>query len=101
MNNTIPFRRPAPLSQAAHRVITDDGIIWHLNRAQMTDRGLMRERMAHDIRNMLRDRGPDAVLITDDFLAIGWTRAQVELHYRAAFSLLKGHIAASAAPVCA
>jgi hypothetical protein len=98
MPNPIPLHRPRPIPA---RLTTHDGTIWNLKRAEMTDTGLMRERMAHDIQAMLRDRGPHAVITTDDFLRLGWTRGQIDRHRAAACRLIKADATPTAPKVSA
>jgi hypothetical protein len=90
LSNPIPFRTKPPL-----RTVTQDGTIWNVNRAALKDSGLARERMAHDISAIYRQRGANAVITTDDLLSLGWTRGQVERHWRDASAMVKRDEAAS------
>ncbi len=62
------------------RTATDDGYIWPALRADMVTSPNIRERMAEDLGKLLNDRGADAVITTEDYLRLGWTREQVTLH---------------------
>lgn len=68
----------ARLSEA--RVATQDGYIWPVTRAEMITGPNIRERMAEDLGSLVRERGADAVITTEDYLRLGWTRDQVTLH---------------------
>lgn len=68
----------ARLSEA--RQATHDGYIWPVTRADMITGPNIRERMAEDLGRMVRERGADAVITTQDYLRLGWTRDQVEIH---------------------
>ena len=68
----------ARLSEA--RVATQDGYIWPVIRADMITGPNIRERMAEDLASLVRERGCDAVITTQDYLRLGWTRDQVEIH---------------------
>lgn len=68
----------ARLSEA--RVATQDGYIWPVIRADMITGPNIRERMAEDLGSMIRERGADGVITTQDYLRLGWTRDQVEIH---------------------
>lgn len=62
------------------RTPTHDGYIWPALRADMVTSPNIRERMAEDLGKLLNDRGADAVITTEDYLRLGWTREQVTQH---------------------
>lgn len=68
----------ARLSEA--RSATQDGYIWPVTRAEMITGPNIRERMAEDLGSLVRERGAEAVITTEDYLRLGWTRDQVALH---------------------
>ncbi len=69
---------------------THDGWIWPFTRDAMITQQNIRKRMAEDLRTMLQQRGMDAVVTTEDYLRLGWTRGQVIRHGLAAGRLLTG-----------
>lgn len=77
-----------PAYQAEARRQTDDGRIWPFSRAAMRNGQAIRERIAEDLRALLRARGAGAVITTEDYLLLGWRRQQAEQHGLAAVRLL-------------
>ena len=77
---------PAYPAEARRR--TDDGLIWPFSRAAMRNPEAIRERMAGDLRDLLRARGAGTLVTTADYLLLGWRREQVERHGLAAARLL-------------
>ena len=89
----IPGTRPAPpvaacvsLAQAAlssptHRETRRPDGTWPVARAEMRSARRIRERLIEDARALIARR---TILLTDDFLRMGWGRAQINEHGRAA-----------------
>lgn len=73
----------SPTQREARRA-TDDGFIWPVERGHMRSGRRIRERLREDAATLLRDRGREAVLTTEDFLRLGWQRSQLAEHGRAA-----------------
>ncbi|BCB18030.1 hypothetical protein [Bosea sp. ANAM02] len=71
-----------------HRTPTHDGFIWPQPRNRMVDAGAVRQRMAEDISRLVKDRGEDAVIDTDDLIRLGWRPEHVRAYAAAAFSTL-------------
>ncbi|MCA0404886.1 MAG: hypothetical protein LCH39_01875 [Proteobacteria bacterium] len=69
--------------------LSDDGAFWPTARAEMRHPHAIRERLAEDLRAMLKARGVDAVITTEDYLVFGWAREQVQRHGLAAARLLE------------
>lgn len=69
--------------------LSDDGAFWPTARADMRHPAAIRERLAEDLRAMLKARGVDAVITTEDYLVFGWAREQVQRHGLAAARLLE------------
>jgi hypothetical protein len=86
----IPSPPLAPTGQREDKFLTQDGAIWPVARASMTDAALIRKRMAEDLRDILRDRGgvkdPFTPITTEDLRYRGWTRDQVLAHGDAAMA---------------
>ncbi|MCA3606514.1 MAG: hypothetical protein IOC67_08425 [Methylobacterium sp.] len=92
----IPGTRPAPpvaacvsLAQAAlssptHRETRRPDGTWPFARAEMRSARRIRERLIEDARALIARRGAGSILLTDDFLRLGWGRAQINEHGRAA-----------------
>lgn len=74
--------------------VTQDGVIWPEPRRAMTDAKLTMHRMAYDLSRMVAARGADAVITTDDYLRLGWTREQIAAHAVEAAGMLPEIIAA-------
>lgn len=74
-------------AMAEARFATQDGYIWPLKRGDMVTSAAIRERLAEDLAGLVRDRGADAVILTDDYLRLGWNRDQVAIHGKAATRL--------------
>jgi hypothetical protein len=66
------------------KTATHDGMIWPVARRDMRTTRAIRERMAEDLAALVKNRGVEAVILTDDFLAMGWTREQINSHMLAA-----------------
>lgn len=77
-----------PAYQAEAKRQTDDGRIWPFSRSAMRNGQAIRERLAEDLRSLLRGRGAGAVITTEDYLLLGWRREQIERHGLAASQLL-------------
>lgn len=75
----------AALAEA--RFATQDGYIWPLKRGDMVTTAAIRERLVEDLAGLVRDRGADAVILTEHYLCLGWTRDQIALHGKAATRL--------------
>lgn len=73
-----------------HRTPTHDGFIWPEPRNRMAGAGAVRQRMAEDISRLVRDRGEDAVIDTDDLIRLGWRPEHVRAYAAAALSTLPG-----------
>ena len=73
-----------------HRTPTHDGFIWPEPRNRMDDAGAVRQRMAEDISRLVKDRGEDAVIDTDDLIRLGWRPEHVRAYAAAALSTLPG-----------
>lgn len=71
-----------PLREA--RFATQDGAIWPAPRHRMLSPATIRARMAEDIAEMIRDRGIDGTVDTEDLTRLGWTPAQAREHGLAA-----------------
>ena len=90
---TPPFV-PAPRED---KFIGQDGAFWPLARRAMSDTDAIRQRMAEDLRDILRDRGCDGLrsrdpftpITTDDLIYRGWTRDQVLAHGDAAMAAVE------------
>lgn len=65
---------------AEARIPTHDGYIWPVLRGDMVTSASIRERMAEDLGKLLSERGGDAIITTEDYLRLGWTREQIALH---------------------
>lgn len=61
------------------KLATDDGFIWPRARAEMEDPAAIRARLGEDTADLLR-AFKGRVLTTDDFLRLGWSRAQLAAH---------------------
>ncbi len=68
---------PKPPREA--KVATHDGFIWPRARDLMEDPAAIRSRLGEDTAELLR-RHKGRVLTTDDFLRLGWNRAQLAAH---------------------
>ncbi|MGY6246228.1 hypothetical protein ACXIUS_01605 [Bosea thiooxidans] len=71
-----------------HRTPTHDGFIWPQPRNRMDDAGAVRQRMAEDIGRLVKDRGEEAVIDTDDLIRLGWRPEHVRAYAAAALSTL-------------
>lgn len=65
---------------AEDRIATQDGYLWPVDRSDMVTTRAIRARMAEDLGRLLHDRGAAAVILTEDYLRLGWDREQVKLH---------------------
>jgi hypothetical protein len=65
---------------AEARIPTDDGYLWPVLRGDMVTSASIRERMAEDLGRLLNERGGDVTITIDDYLRMGWTREQIDLH---------------------
>lgn len=70
----------APTQREARRPTGE----WPFARAEMRSARRIRERLREDAATLLRKRGSEAVLTTEDFLRLGWQRSQLAEHGRAA-----------------
>ena len=57
-----------------------DGYFWPYQRHAMRNPQAITERMAFDLSALLRDRGMEAQITTEDYLRLGWRRPQIERH---------------------
>lgn len=73
-----------PAGAAGPRLCPDLPPRWPERRADMTSPVAIRERMAEDLGALIFERGDEAVILTEDYLRLGWTRAQVDAHALAA-----------------
>lgn len=71
---------------------------WPERRADMASPVAIRERMAEDLSDLIYERGDEAVILTEDYLRLGWTRAQVDAHALAAACRLAQDFEPCAAP---
>jgi hypothetical protein len=71
----------AALSSPTHRETRRPDGTWPVARAEMRSARRIRERLIEDARALIARR---TILLTDDFLRLGWGRAQVNEHGRAA-----------------
>jgi hypothetical protein len=67
-------------------VCTHDGVLHRVAGADMKVPGFIRARMAIDMKAFMAERGVDCVLDAD-LIGLGWTKAQVNAHGRAAAGL--------------
>lgn len=84
---------------------TDDGFIWPRARAEMEDPAAIRARLGEDTAELLA-RHKGRVLTTDDFLRLGWSRAQLAAHRFGALRDMLGEarmheLSPSTSPECA
>ena len=92
----VPGAHPAPglaarvelaqaiLSSPTHRETRRPDGTWPVARAEMRSARRIRERIIEDAQALIARRGSEAILLTDDFLHLGWGRAQIIEHGRAA-----------------
>ena len=78
----------AALSSPTHRETRQADGKWPFERAEMRSARRIRERIGEDAARLLRARGREAVLTTEDFLRLGWRRAQLAEHGTAAIARL-------------
>ncbi|MCA3652999.1 MAG: hypothetical protein IOC54_14335 [Methylobacterium sp.] len=78
----------AALSSPTHRETRQADGQWPYPRAEMRSARRIRERICEDAARLLRARGREAVLTTEDFLRLGWRRAQLAEHGAAAIANL-------------
>lgn len=78
----------AALSSPTHRETRQADGKWPFERAEMRSARRIRERIGEDAARLLRARGREAVLTTEDFLRLGWRRAQLAEHGAAAIARL-------------
>lgn len=71
-----------------------DGYYWPFFRQQMRMSPAIRARMVEDCRDILTWSGAGRVIVTDDLLAKGWTRLQIDAHRDAAMIDLAASLAA-------
>ena len=76
------------LDQMESPVCTHDGVLHRVPRHKMVVPGFIRARMAIDMQAFMAERGVDCVLDAD-LIGLGWTKAQVEAHGRAAAGLAR------------
>lgn len=62
------------------KFVTQDGAIWPLARAAMTEPNAIRRRMAEDVADIARERGEAPTITEDDLRFRGWSRSQVSAH---------------------